>query len=218
LFPVSGRVPGGIDRKKHKMMQLDMEAARTKWIENGKTATEKRRRRKSDFLAYKNEAGLFADFHSFRDLFITSLERAGIKPRMAQTLARHSDIRLTPRVGGVLHSRNRVEPPTRSCLLWLPGESQVDRFRQPPACQTPVISAPISLRIASRAEAPRGLSRRKVPGKLPRSMLGLAEGMAFVVAPCSDIALAGPSIQTVPVCLPDPAALKSVIRAAATTA
>ena len=28
-------------------------------------------------------------------MFITNLERAGIRPRMAQTLARHSDIRLT---------------------------------------------------------------------------------------------------------------------------
>ena len=36
-----------------------------------------------------------ADFHSMRHLFITSLERAGVSPRMAQTLARHSDIRLT---------------------------------------------------------------------------------------------------------------------------
>ena len=39
--------------------------------------------------------GRYADFHSCRHLFITSLERAGISPKMAQTLARHSDIRLT---------------------------------------------------------------------------------------------------------------------------
>ena len=31
----------------------------------------------------------------FRHLFITNLERAGIRPKMAQALARHSDIRLT---------------------------------------------------------------------------------------------------------------------------
>ena len=30
-----------------------------------------------------------------RHLFITSLERAGLSPKMAQTLARHSDVRLT---------------------------------------------------------------------------------------------------------------------------
>jgi hypothetical protein len=49
----------------------------------------------SDFLCYCNHDGLFADFHSMRHLFITSLERAGIRPKMAQVLARHSDIRLT---------------------------------------------------------------------------------------------------------------------------
>jgi integrase len=30
-----------------------------------------------------------------RHLFITSLERAGVSPKVAQILARHSDIRLT---------------------------------------------------------------------------------------------------------------------------
>ena len=33
--------------------------------------------------------------HGLRHLCISSLERAGVKPKMAQTLARHSDIRLT---------------------------------------------------------------------------------------------------------------------------
>ena len=42
-----------------------------------------------------DNAGLYADFHSFRHMYITSLERAGVRPKMAQTLARHSDIRLT---------------------------------------------------------------------------------------------------------------------------
>ena len=30
LFPISGRVPGGTDRKTHKMMRIDLEAARKK--------------------------------------------------------------------------------------------------------------------------------------------------------------------------------------------
>jgi integrase len=38
---------------------------------------------------------LFADFHALRHSFITMLERAGISPKTAQKLARHSDIRLT---------------------------------------------------------------------------------------------------------------------------
>ena len=95
VFPISGRVPGGIDRKTHKMMHLDLDAARKKWLDEAKTEEERKRREQSDFLAYRNHAGRFADFHSCRHIFITSLERAGIRPKMAQTLARHSDVRLT---------------------------------------------------------------------------------------------------------------------------
>jgi hypothetical protein len=49
----------------------------------------------SDFLAYGGADGLFAEFYFNRHLFITGLERAGLSPKMAQTLARHSDVRLT---------------------------------------------------------------------------------------------------------------------------
>jgi hypothetical protein len=38
---------------------------------------------------------LYADFHALRHSFITMLERAGISPKTAQVLARHSDVRLT---------------------------------------------------------------------------------------------------------------------------
>jgi len=95
LFPISGRVPGGTERKTFKMIERDLMAARDKWLENAKTPKEHAERLKSDFLCYCNHDGLFADFHSMRHLFITSLERAGVSPKMAQTLARHSDIRLT---------------------------------------------------------------------------------------------------------------------------
>lgn len=95
LFPISGRVPGGTDRKTYKMMQVDLAAARAAWIENASGPQERRDREASDFLAYADHDGKYADFHSCRHSFITSLERSGISPRMAQTLARHSDIRLT---------------------------------------------------------------------------------------------------------------------------
>ena len=88
LFPISGRVPGGTDRKAHKMIELDVMTARDKWIGEAETEVEVQRRLKSDFLCYCNHDGLFADFHSMRHLFITSLERAGTSPKMAQTLAR----------------------------------------------------------------------------------------------------------------------------------
>ncbi len=96
LFPVSGCVPGGVDRKTHKMMQRDLERARSLWIgDEDIDEKERKRREETDFLTYCNHDGLYADFHSNRHLFITSLEQAGISPKMAQTLARHSDVRLT---------------------------------------------------------------------------------------------------------------------------
>jgi hypothetical protein len=79
LFPVCGRVPGGTERKTYKMMRRDLAAARKKWIAHGKTEAEKNAREKADFLKYRNSAREFADF----------------RPKVAQTLARHSDIRLT---------------------------------------------------------------------------------------------------------------------------
>ena len=95
LFPVSGKVPGGKERPTHKMMKRDLARARQKWIEEADDDRERLRREQSDYLCYCNGDGLFADFHSNRHLFITSMERAGLSPKMAQTLARHSDVRLT---------------------------------------------------------------------------------------------------------------------------
>lgn len=95
LFPVSGKVPGGVERKTSKMMQRDLTAARAVWLEEATSAQERKRREQSDFLMYKDHDGRYADFHSNRHTFITNLERAGVSPRVAQTLARHSDIRLT---------------------------------------------------------------------------------------------------------------------------
>jgi integrase/recombinase XerD len=78
------------------MMQRDLESARDAWLEEAKeNPVELKRRKESDYLAHKNDTGLFANFHSLRHYFITSLERSGASPKMAQTLARHSDIRLT---------------------------------------------------------------------------------------------------------------------------
>jgi hypothetical protein len=95
LFPVSAKVPGGIERRTSKMMRTDLEAAREKWIDEASDDAEKQKRIASDYLSYEDDDGAFADFHSNRHTFITNLERAGVSPRTAQSLARHSDIRLT---------------------------------------------------------------------------------------------------------------------------
>jgi integrase/recombinase XerD len=122
LFPISDRVPGGVLRKTHKMMETGIKTARDAWLKEAKTAGERKRRLDSDFLCYCNHDGLFADFHSLRHLFITSLERAGVSPKMAQTLARHSDIRLT--LGVYTH----IELPDCSAAIEsLPAPPSVDQ-------------------------------------------------------------------------------------------
>ena len=96
LFPISGRVPGGVQRKTNKMIERDLMAARDKWLDEVKDDEQERKKRlESDFLCYCNHDGLYADFHSLRHGFITGLAKAGVSPKMVQTLARHSDVRLT---------------------------------------------------------------------------------------------------------------------------
>ena len=52
----------------------------------------------SDYLQYQDENGLYADFHANRHMFITNLAKAGIHPKLAQSIARHSDVSLTMNV------------------------------------------------------------------------------------------------------------------------
>jgi len=95
LFPISDSMPGGTQRKTSKMIRRDLAQARKDWLMEAADDAERKKREKSDFLLSENHEGLFADFHAIRHFFITNLERAGISPKMAQTLARHSEIRLT---------------------------------------------------------------------------------------------------------------------------
>ena len=49
-------------------------------------------------VAYRDQEGNVADFHALRHSYITLLSRSGASPKVAQELARHSDIRLTMNV------------------------------------------------------------------------------------------------------------------------
>ena len=49
-------------------------------------------------IPYRDDEGRVCDFHSLRHSYITLLERSGAHPKVAQELARHSDIRLTMQV------------------------------------------------------------------------------------------------------------------------
>jgi integrase len=46
-------------------------------------------------IPYTDEEGRVYDFHALRHQFISNLARAGVHPKLAQDLARHSDINLT---------------------------------------------------------------------------------------------------------------------------
>ena len=118
LFPVSGKVPGGIERKTAKMMRRDLAAARAAWLKEAKTDEERATREKSDFLRYKDAQGRYADFHANRHTFITNLGRVGVHPKTAQTLARHSDIRLTMNVYSHTDLAEKTEAVRRLPGLW----------------------------------------------------------------------------------------------------
>ncbi|GHV09206.1 hypothetical protein AGMMS50229_18940 [Campylobacterota bacterium] len=94
LFPISEKV-GGVDRRTSEMMAFDLNFARQVWLSEAKDDAERQTRLVSDFLRYQDSSGKFADFHSLRHTFITNLCRANVSPKVAQQLARHSDIRLT---------------------------------------------------------------------------------------------------------------------------
>lgn len=179
LFPISGKVPGGTERKTHKMMHRDLEAARNAWISEASTPLEQTAREQSDFLKYCDDNGLFADFHSNRHLFITSLERANLSPKMAQTLARHSDIRLT--LGVYTH---------------VGLQDQSAAIRSLPAPPASVQDTQESASLASSQEKPEKKSRARgqknaaseVPTVVPS---GAENGAILLASPASRIALDG---------------------------
>src|SRR5262249_24684658 len=78
-----------------KMIRLDLAESRKAWLKSLQDARQRAEAEQSGFLAYRNAAGLVADFHSLRHLFISRVVRSGATPKVAQELARHCDVRLT---------------------------------------------------------------------------------------------------------------------------
>jgi integrase len=60
-----------------------------------KTAEMLRRDLEVVGIPYVDDAGLYADFHSLRHSFLSLIAQGGVHPKLAQRLARHSDINLT---------------------------------------------------------------------------------------------------------------------------
>jgi integrase len=100
------------DKRTAEMIRKDLKAARKAWIEEAANDHERKAREESSVLTYVDANGHYADFHALRKTFITNLSRANVHPKMAQTLARHSDINLTMNVYtmlGVLDQAAAVE-------------------------------------------------------------------------------------------------------------
>jgi integrase len=77
-----------------KMIKRDLKAARASWLDEVEGA-ERTKRERADILVYEDSAGRFADFHALRHSYISLITRGGVHPKLAQQLARHSDINLT---------------------------------------------------------------------------------------------------------------------------
>ncbi|MGD9690823.1 MAG: tyrosine-type recombinase/integrase [Phycisphaerales bacterium] len=78
-----------------RMLRADLNAAREAWLAESPDALARKAREQSDFLAYRDRAGRFLDFHSLRHGFISFLVAGNVHPKIAQRLARHGSIALT---------------------------------------------------------------------------------------------------------------------------
>ena len=87
------------------------------------TMKEIRKDFKAAGIPLKDELGHIVDFHALRTTYITRLQRAGVSPREAMELARHSDMRLTMKT-----YTDVAQLPLAATVRRLPsiGDSQID--------------------------------------------------------------------------------------------
>jgi len=77
------------------MLRNDLAEGRRAWIEALQTSAEQLEAEKGTFLAYRDDAGLVADFHSLRHSCGYWLLESGVDMRVVQRILRHSTITLT---------------------------------------------------------------------------------------------------------------------------
>jgi len=85
-----------------KMLRRDLTKARVAWLESFQDARQRAEAERTDFLAYRDAEGRYADFHALRHTFITMVGKAGVSAREHMDLARHSSYAMTSRYS---HSR-----------------------------------------------------------------------------------------------------------------
>ena len=95
-----GRADGS--RERFLMIQGDLKQARRHGLQAFQDARQRAEAEQSDFLAYCDSQGRYADFHALRHTYITMVGKTGVSPREHQDLARHSTYALTSRY---THSR-----------------------------------------------------------------------------------------------------------------
>ncbi len=105
--------PGNWTERGARMLARDMRAARSRWIRALRDRAERRRRRASAFLVVVDDRGRVFDFHALRGQLGSMLAAAGVHPKKAQRIMRHSDINLTMRLYTHLELADEAEAVSR---------------------------------------------------------------------------------------------------------
>jgi integrase len=108
-----------------EMVRSDLRRAKARWIREGASRAERRKRLDSDFLNAVDSSGQIVDFHALRTTYITMLVKGGASVKVAQQLARHSDPKLTLNVYTKLGSHDLA-----SGLAGLPASPQQQPARK----------------------------------------------------------------------------------------
>ncbi len=111
-----------------QMMQSDLTHARRQWISEATTDADREARERSDFLQWQDADGRVVDFHAQRHTYISGIVAGGASVKTAQTLARHSDPRLT--IGRYSHARLHD---LQGALDALPSTTPTETDAQPQA-------------------------------------------------------------------------------------
>jgi len=138
-------------KQTHLPLRAEFVAELRQWFSKLPRATEtllwpKLTRRTSDMLkadleaagiAYVDDAGLFADFHSLRHSFVSLLVAGDIHPKLTQTLARHSSFSTT--MQRYAHTRSKAEREALKALPCLPSMFH----KQPAEFSQPTLESPV---------------------------------------------------------------------------
>jgi hypothetical protein len=70
-------IPGTWKLHASTMIRRDLNEARKEWLQSFRDARQRTEAEQSDFLAFRDAEGRYADFHALRHSFITMIGKAG---------------------------------------------------------------------------------------------------------------------------------------------